>query len=168
MSITKGGYSMITALNRIITKLPGSRVLVEKTDDQTARQNRNREITENLKHRDMEVRIHESSHGNDPNLIRLGPVQYDYTVGPDGRAYATGGRVTLSTGGADTPEQALIKAEALKRASTATGNPSQQDFAALSAAITMEYEARNSIYTENNLPGKNRPGIKGSLLNIYA
>ncbi len=160
---------MISTNTQIIGKLSGNQVLVAKKQNPADPESNKQKAIEQLKSRDKEVRIHEMSHSTNPELIKIGSAQFDYTIGPDGKAYATGGRVTLSTGSSKTPEEALAKAEALKRASMAPGEPSSQDFQALNAAQSMEYEARNQIYTENkNISNVSRSLQKGSNLNLYA
>lgn len=109
------------------------------------------------------------SHSTNPDLIKIGPTQFDYTIGPDGKAYATGGNVTLSTGNPGTPEDAIVKARALKLASMAPGEPSSKDFQALNAALSMEFEAQNQVYSGNKkLDKTNLSLLKGANLNLYA
>lgn len=160
---------MISLDTQIIGKLSGNSVLVAKKqnpgDPSSAEQN----AVEQLKKRDREVRSHEMSHSANPDIITIGAAQYEYTIGPDGKAYATGGKVTLSTGNAKTPEEALSKAEALKKAAMAPGAPSSQDFQALNAAVSMEFEALNQIYSENKSIEKNSlSALKGTNFNTFA
>ncbi len=154
---------------QIIGKLPGNRILIARPQNTDDPESAKQKIIESLKKRDQEVRIHESSHGTNPELIKIGPAQFDYTIGPDGKPYATGGKITLSTGNPQTPEDALAKARALRQASMAPGEPSYKDFQALNSALAMEFEARNGIYTINKKTEK--PGLsllKGTNLNLYA
>lgn len=160
---------MISADNTIISRLSGNQVLVAKKHEPGAPDSSEQNTIEELKRRDKEVRAHESAHGGDPRLVKIGAAQFDYTIGPDGKAYATGGRVTLSTGSARTPEEALSKAEALKKAAMAPGEPSSKDFQALNSAVAMEFEARNQIYRDKNQKDeKNSSLLKGTNFNIYA
>jgi len=160
---------MISSNTQIIGRLSGNQVLVAKKQNRDDPESNEQKAIERLKNRDKEVRTHESSHSNNPELIKIGSAQFDYTIGPDGKAYATGGKVTLATGIARTPEDALAKAEALKKASMAPGEPSSQDFQALSAAQSMEYEARNQIYTNKKNISKGSSSLqKGFNLNFYA
>jgi len=162
---------MVSLYSNILGRLPGGRVLVAKINgpgpgEQDSSEQR---VIEQLKARDREVRQHEASHSTNPELVKIGAASFDYTIGPDGKAYATGGKVTLSTGGAGTPEEALRKAEALKKAAMAPGEPSSKDFQAMNAAVAMEMEARNRIYSgskKNEQQGN--PELKGLNLNIYA
>lgn len=160
---------MISSDNKIIGRLSGNHVLVAKNENPGDPDSGRQRIIEQLKSRDKEVRSHEASHSISPELVKIGSAQFDYTIGPDGKAYATGGRVTLSTGSAMTPEEALSKAEALKKASMAPGEPSTKDFQALNAAVAMEFEAKNRIYSEDNNRSKiSLSLLKGTNLDIHA
>ena len=160
---------MISSAGQIIGRLGSSHVLVAKERDTSAPESKEQKAIDELKRRDKEVRVHEAAHGSDPRLVKIGAAQFDYTIGPDGKAYATGGKVTLSTGSARTPEEALSKAEALKKAAMAPGEPSSKDFQALSSAIDMESEARSGIYSDRyQKDEKNISLFKGSNFNTYA
>jgi hypothetical protein len=160
---------MISSDTQIIGKLSGNQVLVAKKQNADAPDSTRQQAIDRLKSRDREVRAHEASHSTSPELIKIGSAQFDYTIGPDGKAYATGGKVTLTTGNARTPEEALSKAEALKKASMAPGAPSSQDFQALNAAVAMEFEARNQIYSDKKNIDKNSLSLlKGTNFSIYA
>jgi len=159
---------MISAITQIIGRLSGNHVLVAKEQNPDSPYSGRQRAIEQLKMRDKDVRAHEAAHTSNPDLVTVGAAQYDYTIGPDGKAYATGGRVTLSTGNARTPQEALVKAEALKKASMAPGSPSSHDFQALNAAISMESEALNLIYNEKKIFNGSPSQIKGMNLNLYA
>ncbi len=160
---------MISGNTQIIGKLTGNQVLVARKENPANPDSDEQRVIDQLKSRDKEVRVHELAHSTSPDLIKIGSSQLDYTIGPDGKAYATGGKVTLSTGNSRTPEDAIAKAEALKKASMAPGAPSSQDFQALNAAISMEFEAKNQIYNDNRNINKNSLSLlKGSNLNTYA
>jgi len=160
---------MISTDIQIIGKLSGNHVLVAKKQNPDDINSNEQKAIDQLKKRDREVRVHEMSHRTNPELIKIGSAQYDYTIGPDGKAYATGGKVTLSTGSSKTPQEAYTKAEALKKASMAPGSPSSQDFQALNAAVAMVYEAENQIYAQNKIIRQNSGSLlKGAKLNLYA
>ena len=152
----------------VVGKLPGNNVLIIRGENPNEPNSEEQRIIGKLQIRDREVKVHEMAHGTDPNLIKIGAAQFDYTIGPDGRAYATGGRVTLSTGSPNSPEDALAKAESLKKASMAPEAPSPQDFQALNAAIAMESEAQNNVYSDNKNKPAGNPLLKGTNLNTYA
>ena len=152
----------------VVGKFPGNNVLIIRGENANDPNSEEQRVIGKLQIRDREVKVHEMAHGTDPNLIKIGAAQFDYTIGPDGRAYATGGKVTLSTGNPSSPEDALAKAESLKKASMAPGAPSPQDFQALNAAIAMGAEAQNNIYSNNRDILNNNPLLKGTNLNTYA
>ncbi len=160
---------MISLNNQIIGRLTGNHVLVARKQEPDIQDSNKQRVIDQLISRDKEVRVHEASHSINPELIKIGSAQFDYTIGPDGKAYATGGKVTLSTGISRTPEEALSKAGALKKAAMAPGEPSSQDFQALNAAIAMEFESRNQIYSNSKKRNENNQYLlKGTNLNIYA
>lgn len=160
---------MVFSGNQIIGRLAGRQVLVARIQGPEGQDSSEQKAVQELKRRDKEVRMHEAAHSSNPDLVKIGAAQFDYTIGPDGKAYATGGRVTLSTGRARTPEEALSKAEALKKAAMAPGEPSSKDFQALNSAIAMEFEARNQIYSDKNKKDEKTGSLlKGSNFSIYA
>lgn len=98
-----------------------------------------------LKARDAEVRAHEQAH-----LSALGgeggSVNYQYTTGPDGRRYVTGGEVPISIGEATGgPEATIAKAQTIARAATAPAQPSSADHAARGKALQLEAKARQEL-----------------------
>ncbi|HLF96073.1 MAG TPA: putative metalloprotease CJM1_0395 family protein [Methylococcaceae bacterium] len=116
-----------------------------------------RQVVENLKTRDREVRAHEAAHLAAAAGLALGGASYSYTRGPDGRAYATGGEVSIDVSPVpDNPEATAAKAQQIHRAALAPAHPSGQDRAVAAAAAQMEAEARQEIlslvsYSESNL-----------------
>ncbi len=80
-----------------------------------------------------------------PNLMTLGGARYNYISGPDGKAYAIGGKVTVSTRPIKDAHDAYRKANALKNAALGVENPSPSDFAAAASAETIKHEALNKF-----------------------
>lgn len=103
-----------------------------------------REVEE-LKQRDREVRTHEQAHAAAAGRYANGGPQLEFTTGPDGRQYATGGHVNIDVGPANTPEATLIKAQVIRRAALAPADPSGQDRAVAAAATQLERDARKQI-----------------------
>ncbi|MEM7622125.1 MAG: putative metalloprotease CJM1_0395 family protein [Planctomycetota bacterium] len=98
-----------------------------------------------LKARDAEVRTHEQAHiAAAGSLFRGGPY-YDYTRGPDGKQYATGGRVNIDTSEGRTPEETLQRAQQIRRSALAPTEPSSTDRSVAAKAAQMESEARREI-----------------------
>ena len=98
-----------------------------------------------LKDRDLEVRQHEAAHSSVGGAFSGSPT-YDYETGPDGKRYAVGGEVQISTSKvADDPEQTLQKAETIRAAALAPADPSSQDRRVAAQATQMSVEARSDI-----------------------
>lgn len=103
-----------------------------------------REVDE-LKQRDREVRAHEQAHVAAAGRYANGGPQFEFTTGPDGRQYATGGHVNIDVGPANTPEATLVKAQVIRRAALAPPEPSSQDRAVAAAATQLERDARRQL-----------------------
>lgn len=80
-----------------------------------------------LKRRDAEVRAHEQAHSARGGAHASAP-SYEYTVGPDGKRYATSGEVKIDASPVrDNPEATIRKMEAVIAAALAPADPSSQD-----------------------------------------
>jgi hypothetical protein len=97
-----------------------------------------------LQERDTEVRGHEAAHQAAGGGL-TGGASFTYQQGPDGRQYAIGGEVSISTRGASTPQEAIANARQVIAAAMAPGNPSGQDFAVASSARMMEIKAQQQL-----------------------
>ncbi|MDH5324554.1 MAG: putative metalloprotease CJM1_0395 family protein [Gammaproteobacteria bacterium] len=119
---------------------------------------------ERLKTRDDEVRRHEAAHqAAGGNLT--GAAQYTYTMGPDGKRYASGGEVSIDTGSvANDPQATVAKAQRVRRAALAPAAPSGQDRQVAAQAAQMEAEARAQLNQgeTNTQSGFNPVGSEGS------
>ncbi len=151
----------MTPLNttNIIARLPGNQVLVRKdraADNPNGKSEEENRALQKLKNRDQEVRQHEAQHSRNLETIPIGGPQYTYTIGPDGKVYATGGQVIVATGTSSDPETALRKARALKSTALSTGEPSSTDMAAAVSAREMEMEAIIKMARENNNSGNEK------------
>lgn len=98
-----------------------------------------------LKQRDQEVRRHEQAHLAAAGRYANGGPQFEFTTGPDGRQYATGGHVSIDVSPANTPEATIQKAQVIRRAALAPAEPSAQDRAVATAASKLETSARREI-----------------------
>ena len=86
-------------------------------------------VVRELAARDAEVRVHEGLHFRTASGLGRAP-NFETVQGPDGKFYAVGGSVEVSsTRGAD-PEQAAREAQTLGLAATAPGDASAPDLAA--------------------------------------
>lgn len=102
-----------------------------------------RREVEVLAQRDREVRAHEQAHLSAAGNRALGGVSFSYTVGPDGKRYATGGEVSIDTSPvAGDPEATLRAAELIRRAALAPAEPSAQDRQVAAEANAMAQVAR--------------------------
>ncbi len=92
---------------------------------------------EQLKRIDAQVRQHELAHLRTGGSLVIGSAAYTYTYGPDGKAYATGGEVTIDTSPEKTPRATVDKGEHIQAAALAPADPSAQDYrvAALGAQM---------------------------------
>ncbi len=112
---------------------------------------------ENLKSRDREVKAHESAHQRaGSGLVKGGP-SFDYTIGPDGKRYATGGEVKIDIAPVNgDPEATIKKMQQVRRAALAPADPSSQDRAVAAKATAIEEKARAELLEEktriNNNP----------------
>lgn len=98
-----------------------------------------------LKQRDREVRQHEQAHLAAAGRYAQGGPQFEFTTGPDGRRYATGGHVSIDVSPARTPEATIQKAQVIRRAALAPAEPSGADRSVAAAASQLETEARREI-----------------------
>ncbi|MDF1882554.1 hypothetical protein JHD49_01220 [Sulfurimonas sp. SAG-AH-194-C21] len=101
-------------------------------------------LVKDLASRDSEVKAHEAAHQGAAGGL-AGAASYTYQQGPDGRMYAIGGEVSISTPSGSTPEETLKNARSLASAALAAGDPSPQDFSVASSARVMEMKALQEI-----------------------
>ncbi len=126
----------------ILAKLPNNYALVLKEEQKQGLNEKELQRVNALKQRDKDVRQHEASHIRNPEIIAVGAPKYQYAIGPDGKAYAIGGSVTVTTGRATTPEDAMRKAMALKQSAMGVAEPSAKD---ISAAISANYMFQEAL-----------------------
>ncbi len=108
-----------------------------------------KQVINQLKARDAEVRAHEMAHQAAAGGYASGGISYSYQVGPDGRRYAIGGEVGIDTSPIPgDPEATLQKALIIQSAALAPANPSAQDMRVASSAIQMANQARVEIATQ--------------------
>ncbi|MDI6703923.1 MAG: putative metalloprotease CJM1_0395 family protein [bacterium] len=123
---------------------------------------------EGLRKRDREVRQHEQAHIIASGGYAIGGPHYKYRRGPDGRLYAVGGEVSIDASMPDDPDEAIRKAQAIRRGALAPGHPSQHDMMVAAEASRMEMEARQEKIEkmreefEEGKEGKEKtPGVEG-------
>ncbi len=134
------------------------------------------EVIAELKARDREVRRHEAAHARTGGEF-AGTPHYEFTRGPDGRAYAVGGTTPIDVNPvAGNPEATIQKMQTVKRAALAPAEPSAQDRAVAASAEAEEAKARNELRQQNAAQAgaeAGRAGIAsrpraGSLVNLFA
>ncbi|MEA3406213.1 MAG: putative metalloprotease CJM1_0395 family protein [Pseudomonadota bacterium] len=122
---------------------------VEQTNSSTELSDEAKQVINQLKARDAEVRAHEMAHQAAAGGYSTGGASYSYQVGPDGRRYAIGGEVSIDVSPvAGDPEATLQKAMVVQRAALAPAEPSSQDMKVASSAIQMANQARVEIATK--------------------
>lgn len=94
-------------------------------------------LVQRLAARDREVRAHESRHLAAAGELAVGGAHYTYQKGPDGKLYAIGGHVSISTGQEADPEKARLKAAKVRTAAMAAGDASAADAAVAAHAGTI-------------------------------
>jgi hypothetical protein len=125
----------------------------KEAEDKKKSQNSN-ELTEDekrlvkdLQARDSEVKAHEAAHQAAGGGM-TGAASFSYQQGPDGRMYAIGGEVSISTKGGSTPQETIANARQFQAAAMAPANPSGQDFAVAASAKMMEMKAQQELVKE--------------------
>ncbi len=98
-----------------------------------------------LQQRDQEVRRHEQAHIAAGGQYVKGGAAFNYTRGPDGQMYATGGEVSIDVSPERTPEATIRKAQIVRKAALAPADPSPQDRRVASEATRMESQARQEL-----------------------
>lgn len=102
----------------------------------------------NLQKRDREVRAHEQAHLAAAAGLRASGPFYQYTKGPDGKKYATGGEVRIDNSPEKDPQETILKMQRVKTAALAPANPSAQDRSVATQASRTEAQARQQLAQE--------------------
>jgi len=104
-------------------------------------------LVKDLASRDSEVKAHESAHQAAGGGM-TGAASYSYQQGPDGKMYAIGGEVSISSPSGSTPQETIKNAKQIIASAMAAGDPSPQDFAVASSARVMEIKAQQQLSKE--------------------
>ena len=111
------------------------------TSQELRQQQADQVVIEQLKARDREVRVHEAAHAAAGGQ-HAGAPSLQFTRGPDGKNYATGGEVSINTSPVSGDPQATIaKARVIRAAALAPAEPSSQDRRVAASAAQMEAQA---------------------------
>jgi hypothetical protein len=98
-----------------------------------------------LAQRDREVRAHEQAHAA-VGGAHAGHPNYQFTSGPNGVRYASGGHVSIDISPVKGDPQATVeKMQQVQRAALAPANPSAQDRSVASKATAQATEARAEL-----------------------
>lgn len=125
-----------------------------RSGEEALSESEQREVDQ-LEARDREVRAHEQAHLVAAGAYATGGASFSYKLGPDGKRYATGGEVGISTSKvADDPEATLRKMEQVRRAALAPAEPSPQDLRVAAEASSAASEARREIAEERRAPAE--------------
>lgn len=119
-----------------------------------------------LKARDAEVRRHEQAHIAAAGQYATGGPTFEYTTGPDGKRYATGGEVSIDVSPEKDPEATIRKMQVVRRAALAPAEPSNQDRQVAAQASQNETRARQELAKQRQSEsGGESP--KGSAVKLY-
>ncbi|WP_042059176.1 putative metalloprotease CJM1_0395 family protein [Aeromonas allosaccharophila] len=141
------------------TTLPDNR-FVEATGEEGQRkqqdpkqqeqQQRQEQQVQDLIERDQEVRTHEQAHQSAGGEYASSPT-YQFTQGPDGKRYATGGEVQIDTSAVPgDPAATIAKMQQIRSAALAPAEPSAQDLAVARSAAASEAKARKELMAEQS------------------
>ena len=115
-----------------------------------AEQKVEKQQVDQLKQRDREVRAHEFAHAVTGGAFAGSP-QFEYTQGPDGVQYATGGEVSVDTSPvAGNPQATMDKARIVRAAALAPADPSGQDRAVAARASQIGANASAELLRQRN------------------
>ena len=112
-----------------------------------------KQVVAKLQERDREVRAHEPAHLAAAGIAATSGASYTYEIGPNGKAYAIGGEVSIHMPPGLPPEQARAMAEQIRAAALAPDRPSGQDLAVPAQAEEMACQASQAIARESNSTG---------------
>lgn len=114
---------------------------LERQEDEETKQ-----VLEQLKARDREVRTHEQAHMAAAGPYAKGGINYEYESGPDGNKYAVGGHVDIDVSPiSGDPAATIQKAQVVQKAALAPAEPSAQDRSVAAEAAKMEAQARSEL-----------------------
>ena len=141
------------------TTLPDNRFVEATGEDgqrkqqdpkQQEQQQRQEQQVQDLVERDKEVRTHEQAHQSAGGEYASSPT-YQFTQGPDGKRYATGGEVQIDTSAVPgDPAATIAKMQQIRSAALAPAEPSAQDLAVARSAAASEAKARKELMAEQS------------------
>ena len=121
-----------------------------KQQDPKQQEQRQEQQVQDLIERDQEVRTHEQAHQSAGGEYASSPT-YQFTQGPDGKRYATGGEVQIDTSAVPgDPAATIAKMQQIRSAALAPAEPSAQDLAVARSAAASEAKARKELMAEQS------------------
>jgi hypothetical protein len=120
------------------------------------------EQLQQLRQRDREVRAHEQAHVAVAGRYARGGPSYTLQRGPDGNAYAVGGKVSVDLSRENTPQATLTKMQTIKRAALAPANPSPADRQVASRATQEITRAQREVAMERQAELLERSSLRGA------
>ena len=99
-----------------------------------------------LEERNRDVLAHEGAHMTAGGAYIKGGASYTYQIGPDGKAYAIGGEVSIDMSPVPgNPRATITKMMAIRAAALSPNDPSGQDLSVAAAAAQIEAAARTQL-----------------------
>ena len=139
----------------------------EKINSQVTLTEGEQRQVQQLADRDREVRAHEQAHLSAAGSRATSGASFNYTDGPDGRRYATGGEVRIDTSTVQGDPAATVRAaEQIQRAALAPAEPSAQDRQVAAAANAMAQVASVELSQQRAEEGREESSVEQSLASV--
>jgi hypothetical protein len=150
-------YQQLISNSSTLAQRPSATTASASGNQDNAKSQAIEEQVQRLKAVEEKVKAHESAHKAAGGAL-TGAVTYQYTTGPDGKRYITGGEVSISIQKGSTPEQTISNMEQVIRAALAPADPSPQDRAVAGEAAAAEQQAKQeeSAAKSDEAQGKNK------------
>ncbi|MBF0316671.1 MAG: hypothetical protein HQL04_00725 [Nitrospirae bacterium] len=100
-----------------------------------------------LKQREQAVKAHEQAHASVGGQYAGSPT-YEYTKGPDGKSYISGGEVPIDVSKEKEPDATIRKMRQVRAAALAPADPSPQDQSIAAKATKLESNAQQELVTK--------------------
>ncbi|WP_439842119.1 putative metalloprotease CJM1_0395 family protein [Aeromonas taiwanensis] len=142
-----GQTGPVTVAHRFVeaTGEEGERRQRQDADQQEQQQQKQQRQVAALVERDLEVRKHEQAH-QAAGGEHAGSPSYQFSRGPDGKRYATGGEVAIDIGAIPgDPAATIAKMQQVRAAALAPEQPSSQDLSVARTASAKEAQARKEL-----------------------
>jgi hypothetical protein len=141
MKVDSNTYSLQQAYGQSYGQTSSKTTASSATGKNDPAQQKIQQEVQRLKATEEKVKAHESAHKSAGGSF-TGAVTYQYTTGPDGKRYITGGEVSISMPQGRTPDDTIRNMEVVKRAALAPADPSPQDRSVAASADAIEQKAR--------------------------